>query len=60
MSGLAGYGWGVYGDVWVDIRQQFVGIASAGHTGESDSQLSCHPSNAHCLRALLEQGLPKV
>ena len=34
-----------YGDVWVDIRQQFVGMASAGHTGESDSWLSCHPSN---------------
>ena len=32
-----------YGDVWVDIRQQFVGMASAGHTGESDSWLSCHP-----------------
>ena len=32
----AGYG-GEYGDVWVDIRHQFVGMASAGHTGESDS-----------------------
>ena len=40
----AGYG-GEYGDVWVDIRHQFVGMASAGHTGESDSWLSCHPSN---------------
>ena len=40
----AGYG-GEYGDVWVDIRHQFVGMASAGHTGESDSWLSCHTSN---------------
>ena len=36
---------GEYGDVWLDIRDQFVGMASAGHTGESDSRLSCHPSS---------------
>ena len=42
---------GEYGDVWLDIRDQFVGMASAGHTGESDSRLSCHPSsNGRCFR----------
>ena len=67
-SNSAGYG-GEYGDVLVDIRQQFVGMASAGHTGESDSWLSCHPSNGwlwlrlrwrwrwRCPGSIKEQGL---